>query len=80
MHKNIAPQRTEKYRLRSITMIGGAHMLEAITAPSCSDEYSDSSAKGSSSSSGDSDGEEEEEREETVSSKDDVRRLQQLCI
>lgn len=48
-------------------MMGGAHMLEAITAPSCSDEYSDSSAGSSSSS-------DEEEAEETVSSKEDVSR------
>ncbi len=58
-------QRTERYRLRSIAMIGGAHMLESITAPSASDDHSDSSNNGSSSSS-ESEEEDETESKETA--------------
>ncbi len=60
---NNALQRTERYKLRSMAMMGEAHLLESITAPSASDDFSDSDSSPSS----DSDSDEEEEQQEDVS-------------
>ncbi len=78
---HIALQRTEKYKLRSMTMMGGAQLLEAITAPSASDDFSDSDDSSSESGSGSSDSESESETTNTgdVSNRMVTKLLQCLC-